>query len=58
MLIIGAKGFAKEVLEIFNQLGETKNIAFYDDVSPDIGDYMFDVFPILKDEEAVKYFFL
>lgn len=58
MLIIGAKGFAKEVLEIFQQLGATENVAFYDDVSHDIGDYLFDVFPILKDEEAVKYFFL
>lgn len=58
MLIIGAKGFAKEVLEVFHQLEEVKDIAFYDDVSLDIADYMFDVFPILKDEEAVKDFFL
>jgi hypothetical protein len=32
MLIIGAKGFAKEVLEIFHQQNKLQNIAFYDDV--------------------------
>ena len=58
MLIVGAKGFAKEVLEIFQQLGDTKDIAFYDDVNHDIGDYLFDVFPILKEEKAVEEFFL
>lgn len=32
MLIIGAKGFAKEVLEILHQNGETEDLCFYDDV--------------------------
>ena len=31
MLIIGAKGFAKEVLEILHQNGQTENLCFYDD---------------------------
>jgi hypothetical protein len=30
MLIIGAKGFAKEVLEIFKQKNEIDNLFFYD----------------------------
>ena len=33
MLIIGAKGFAKEVLEILHQNGQTENLCFYDDVN-------------------------
>lgn len=58
MLIVGAKGFAKEVLEIFQQLENTENLAFYDDVNDDVGDYLFNIFPILKDKEEVKEFFL
>lgn len=57
MIIVGAKGFAKEVLEIFHQLGRLDNVAFYDDVSKDIGSLMFDKFPILKTEEEVKQFY-
>ncbi|MEO8517214.1 MAG: acetyltransferase [Flavobacterium sp.] len=57
MLIIGAKGFAKEVLEIFQQTNNLQNLAFYDDVNTDIGDLLFDRFPILKDENSAKLFF-
>jgi sugar O-acyltransferase (sialic acid O-acetyltransferase NeuD family) len=57
MIIIGAKGFAKEVLEIFQQLNRKDNIAFYDDVNSDIGDFLFDQFPILKNESQVKEYF-
>lgn len=32
MIIVGAKGFAKEVLEILHQLDQLKNLAFYDAV--------------------------
>jgi len=57
MIIIGAKGFAKEVLEVFHQLKKTENIVFYDDVNFDIGDFLFNKFPILKNEEQVlKHF--
>lgn len=57
MLIVGAKGFAKEVLEVFHQHGNVENIAFYDDVNDDIGDLLFNKFPILKNQEqAINYF--
>jgi sugar O-acyltransferase (sialic acid O-acetyltransferase NeuD family) len=56
MIIIGAKGFAKEVLEVLHQLNHIKNIAFYDDVN-EIGDTLYDSFPILKNEAQVKAFF-
>lgn len=53
MLILGAKGFAKEVLEV--ELEEvSKQIYFYDDVTEDIGDYLYDKFPILKNEGEVE----
>lgn len=58
MIIIGAKGFAKEVLEVFHQLNQVDAIAFYDDVNSDIGDLLYNEFPILKNEKQVKDFFL
>ncbi|HBR12959.1 MAG TPA: hexapeptide transferase [Chryseobacterium sp.] len=57
MLIIGAKGFAKEVLEILHQNGETEGLAFFDDVNDDIGDFLYNQFPILKTEESIKEHF-
>jgi sugar O-acyltransferase (sialic acid O-acetyltransferase NeuD family) len=57
MLIIGAKGFAKEVLEIVFQLNQLENLAFYDDVNDYVSSHLFDRFPILKTtEEALTYF--
>lgn len=58
MLIVGAKGFAKEVLEVFFQLGKLENIAFYDDVNADVFGNLYDTFPILKNKEEVKCFFI
>lgn len=57
MLIIGAKGFAKEVLQVFDDRGLNEEIAFYDDVNNDISGLLFNKFPILKNEEEVLRFF-
>lgn len=57
MLIVGAKGFAKEILEIFHQRDETKNLCFYDDVNQDIPDFLYEKFPVLKSETEAKDFF-
>lgn len=57
MLIIGAKGFAKEVLEVLCQNKILKDIVFYDDVSNDVGNYLFDKYPIIKQPEAAKAYF-
>ena len=57
MLIIGAKGFAKEVLEIVHQNSAANTVAFYDDINEDIGDRLYNQFPILKSEIQVKEFF-
>ena len=57
MLIVGAKGFAKEVLEVCHQNGDLDHLVFYDDVNDDIGDMLYDTFPILKSlEQAQDYF--
>lgn len=56
MIIIGAKGFAKEVLEIFYQNDELENIVFYDDVNIDLPSKLYSQFPILKStDEAMDF---
>ena len=52
MLIIGAKGLAKEVLEIFHQRNELENIHFYDDVTENFTDYLYGSFPVVKSMES------
>jgi sugar O-acyltransferase (sialic acid O-acetyltransferase NeuD family) len=45
------------VLEVCHQNNELENLVFYDDVNDDIGDKLYDQFPILKNlEEAQDYF--
>lgn len=57
MLIIGAKGFAKEVLEIVWQQYPNGDICFYDDVTDRPEELLFHQFRILKSlEEATEYF--
>lgn len=57
MLIIGAKGFAKEILEILHQKNETENLCFYDDVNDDLPDKLYNEFPILKSVEEAQHYF-
>lgn len=57
MLIVGAKGFAKEVLQVFIDNGFSGKIAFYDDVNDDVSGLLFNEFPILKNEDEVVEFF-
>lgn len=58
MLIVGAKGFAKEVLEILYQNDYQKDIVFYDDVNSDINGQLYGKYQILKSEVEAKDFFL
>ncbi|MBE2246365.1 MAG: NeuD/PglB/VioB family sugar acetyltransferase [Candidatus Competibacteraceae bacterium] len=57
MIIIGAKGFAKELLEVCQQLGHTENLVFFDDVSADLPDKIYGQFPILRSKTEVKEYF-
>lgn len=57
MLIIGARGFAKEVLEVVHQLQQLNKLAFYDDVNDDVPGKLFGQFPVLRTtQEAAVYF--
>ena len=55
MLIAGAKGFAKQLLDVVFQLGLEEGLVFYDDYDPELT-ILFG-FPVLKSpEEAEAYF--
>jgi len=57
MLIVGAKGFAKEVLEVLHQLNQTENVVFFDDINVDAPIFLYEKFLILKNiQEAIQYF--
>ncbi|GAA4043126.1 hypothetical protein GCM10022409_31380 [Hymenobacter glaciei] len=54
MLIVGAKGFAKEVLEVLYQGTAPAAVAFYDDLSPGLPTALFGVFPVLRTLEEAQ----
>ncbi|MCZ8298000.1 MAG: acetyltransferase [Flavobacterium sp.] len=57
MLVVGAKGFAKEVLEVLHQLDDLHELVFYDDVNSDIPDKLYNRFPVLKSLDQAKDYF-
>lgn len=57
MIIVGAKGFAKEILEIQYQLRDIGNLVFYDDVNKGLPKRLYDTYLILTDIEAAKNYF-
>lgn len=57
MLIAGAKGFAKELLEVVIQDNANAKVVFYDDVSENLPELIFEKYSILRSEEAVKRYF-
>lgn len=57
MLIVGAKGFAKEVLEVCHQSKSDYNLVFFDDVNADAPDLLYNQFSVLKSMEAVVHYF-
>lgn len=57
MLIVGAKGFAKEVLEVCYQLQQLEHLVFFDDVNADAPALLYNQFPVLKSIEEVALYF-
>lgn len=60
MIIVGAKGFAKEILQVISvdMNYDDESIAFYDNVNYDLPDKLFERFQILKSDKEVEDFFL
>lgn len=58
MLIIGAKGHAREILDVIEKSTSISDIFFYDDYSIDAPDTVFDKYPVLKNIEEARVLFL
>jgi len=54
MLVTGAGGFAKQLLEVLDQLNLTAGLAFYDDTSKDAPALVHGRFQVLKSAEEAK----
>ena len=57
MVIIGAKGFAKELLTVLQWNNEIKNLFFFDNINKDISDLLFNEFPVIKSFEKLEKHF-
>src|SRR6185503_19486808 len=57
ILIVGAKGFARELLATVIQDDAECEVTFYDDVSDDLPAQLFDKFQILRNEKEVSAYF-
>ena len=57
MLIIGAKGFAKELLHVIHKINEEASLCFYDDVTKSEEAFFLNKFKILRNTDAAKEYF-
>lgn len=57
MLIVGAKGYAKELLQHFHNEGKINKIYFFDNVSNDLPDLLYNKFPIIRNFDEAKNLF-
>lgn len=57
MIVVGAKGLAKELLEIFFQTKALANLHFFDNVSDDLPEKLFNQFPVIRTFEDARAIF-
>lgn len=53
MIVAGAKGFAKELLEVLYRDYKFTDISFYDDVSSDLPGYLYKKFEVIKNKQKL-----
>ena len=58
MLVIGANGVAKKLLQVFYQLGKLENLVFFDDVTENMPEKFYDRFRILKKIDQARDLFI
>lgn len=54
MIVVGAKGFAKEVLEVLHQLNRIDKLCFYDEISDKLPSKLFGKFHCIKSVGELK----
>lgn len=57
MVIVGAKGHAIEIIQIFQDICLEENIWFFDNINTDVPDKLFDLFTVLKTFDEVENVF-
>lgn len=57
MLVIGAGGLAKEILEVLLNNNQFKNLCFFDDVNKEGGTYLYEKYPIIKSITDTESYF-
>lgn len=57
MVILGAGGFAKEILQVVEHNFADEKIVFFDNVTTDLPDLLFDKYTILRSEVELRTFF-
>lgn len=57
MLIIGAKGFAKELLAVITKQNPAVELCFYDDVSQDLPDELYQKYPVIRTPKDAEAYF-
>lgn len=58
MVVVGAKGLAKELLEIFSDMNALTGLYFFDNVSEDSPEKLFDRFTIIRTFDRAREIFL
>jgi sugar O-acyltransferase (sialic acid O-acetyltransferase NeuD family) len=56
MIILGAKGFSKQLIELFYQAQRTENLFFFDDITMENSDTLFGI-RIIKTIDEVRFIF-
>ena len=54
MVVIGAKGLAKELLYVLHQNEQVENLLFFDNLNPEITGYLYERFKILKSWDELQ----
>jgi len=58
MVVIGAKGFAKELLTVLSWNGDiTDDLFFFDNISNDVPDKLYGRFPVIRSWEDLQFHF-
>jgi sugar O-acyltransferase (sialic acid O-acetyltransferase NeuD family) len=57
MLIVGAKGFAKELLEVLIDINPGYEIVFFDNVSTDLPDLLYSKFKVIRNIQSLPEHF-
>jgi sugar O-acyltransferase (sialic acid O-acetyltransferase NeuD family) len=57
VLVIGAMGHAKEILDVLDKQNGLSNLVFFDNVTPRLPERLYDTFPIIRTDAEAKEIF-